>query len=421
MNTMYTMSWRSNAHAVRWVVLAAVLGVMVIAGWRITHGMLADAALAGGDINTALGWDGDHPEALLRQAEAQLANAQLDAAAATARHLLQVAPTDGRGYRILAQVAVAQKQPAQALPLFQIAARRAPRDLPARAWLAQHALEQGDVHAAIEQIDKVLTLSPTSGSRIYPVLLTLAKNPEFAEALADALQRNPPWRANMLAALRKAGPDDLGAASQVMGALQTKGGMDPAETTALINSLLSSGRWGEAHARWAAPLVAEGQPLPILYNGDFGQEPAGSGFDWRMPATPGVIQDFEQGQGAGRTLHLRFLGRRVASVFLEHPLFLAPGSYNFRFRQRSDALRSENGISWTLACAASQQTPLAESQALNGSRQWSQGELRFVVPADGCQGQWLRLGNAKGATIGQLLGGDAWIDAPSLKVAGSRD
>ncbi|MEO5963311.1 MAG: hypothetical protein ABIP87_07725 [Thermomonas sp.] len=415
---MNTITRRSNARAVRWVLLATVLGVMVFAGWRITHGMLADAALADGDINTALGWDGDHPEALLRQAEAQLANAQLDAAAATARHLLQVEPTDGRGYRILAQVAVAQKLPAQALPLFQIAARRAPRDLPARAWLAQHALEQGDVHGAIEQIDSVLTLSPSSGTRIYPVLLTLAKAPEFAEALADALQRNPPWRASMLAALRNAGPDEQGATSQVMGALQTKGGMDPAETSALIDALLRSGRWGEAHARWAAPIVANGQPLPILYNGDFAQDPAGSGFDWRMPVTPGVIQDFEQGQGAGRMLHLRFLGRRVVSAFLEHPLFLAPGSYIFRFRQRSEALRSENGISWTLACAASSGQPLAESLPLNGSRQWSQVELRFMVPADGCQGQWLRLGNAKGVAIGQILGGDAWIDAPSLQVAG---
>ncbi len=411
---MTPMQRMPGGRSIRPIAVAGVLGLALLAGWRISHLMLADAALADGDAVAALGWQADHPDALLAHAEAQLRAQQPESAARTARHLLQVQPTDGRGYRLLAQVAAVEGRPAQALALFLISARRSPRDLPARAWLAQHALEQGDANAALVQIDQVLTLSPASGTTIFPVLLTLAKDPGFADALADALQRNPPWRAGMLAMLRQASAEDRPAAEQVMGALQGKGGLAPAEAEALIDALLRAGRWGEAHARWAAPIVAGGTPLPVLFNADFAQEPSGAGFDWRMPPTPGVILDFEHGQGAARTLHARFLGRRVVGTYLEHALFLAPGNYHLQLRQRSDALRSEAGISWTLTCASAPATALAESPALNGSRPWAAVELAFVVPAEGCQGQWLRMGNAGGGSIGQVVGGEAWVNGFSI-------
>ncbi len=61
-----------------------------------------------------------------------------------ARRQLQAAPVDGRGYRVLAQVAVARGQMPRALQLYKIAAKRSPRDVAARAWLAQHALEHSE-------------------------------------------------------------------------------------------------------------------------------------------------------------------------------------------------------------------------------------------------------------------------------------
>lgn len=394
---------------VRIFILLGIVAVLLVAAWRISHLMLADAALAKGDTATALRWNSDHPEALLQQAEAQLAGQRLQAAATTTRRLLQVEPTDGRGYRVLAQVAMAQGQKDNALALYQVAARRAPRDLQAQAWLAQHALEQGDRAQALTHIDDVLTLSPATGAKIFPVLLTLSADAGFAEALAEVLKRKPSWRPGMLAVLRHASPKERVAADQVMGALQRKGGFDAIETSAWIDALLASGRWGEAHARWASPLVAQGKPLPLLFNGDFTQLPTGEGFDWRMRATPGVILDLEQGQGSDNVLHARFLGRRVAGAFLEHPLLLPPGHYQMRYRHRADALISENGVAWTLVCATSPSVALAQSAPLSGSRGWRLAEFKFVVPKAGCEGQWLRLGNAGRVGAGQLLTGQYWL------------
>ena len=402
----------------RGLLLAAVLLSALFGAWRIVGLMQADAALARGDIAGALRWRPDHAEALLRQAEGQLKAKDPAAAAASARRLLQAAPMDGRGYRVLAQVADGAGRKDEARNLYRIAARRAPRDLPARAWLAQDALERNDPAEALVQIDAVLTLSPGTGATVFPVLAKLAADPGFADALADVLQRGPSWRAGMLAALQQAKPDDREAAEQVLGALQRKGGFTPEETTARIEALLREGRWGQAHARWAAHFVAGGKPLPLLFNGNFAQDPSGTGFDWRLPATPGVIVTFEPDQGEGRALRARFLGRRVAGAFLEHRLLLAPGHYRFRHRLRIDALRSDNGLGWRVACEG-QAAPLAQGKPIAGSRGWLVVELEFTVPAQDCPGQWLRLGNAGTASAGQLVTGDLWIAAAAVNGRGA--
>ena len=394
----------------RGVLLAVLLLAAVFAGWRILGLKQAEAALAGGDVAGALRWRPDHAEALLRQAETQLKAKDPGAAAASARRLLQAAPMDGRGYRVLAQVALAEGRKDEARTLYRIAARRAPRDLPARAWLAEDALERNDPADALVQIDAVLTLSPRTGATVFPVLAQLAADPAFADALADLLRRGPAWRAGMLAALHKAKPEDRQAADQVLDALQRKGGFTPEETSAWIEALLREGRWGQAHARWAAPLVAGGKPLPLLFNGDFAQDPSGTGFDWRLPATPGVIVTFEPDQGDGRALRARFLGRRVAGAFLEHRLLLAPGHYRLRHRLRIDALRSDNGLAWRVACEG-QAAALAQGNPISGSRGWHAVELEFTVPAQDCPGQWLRLGNAGATRAGQLVNGDLWLAA----------
>ncbi len=401
--------------SLRWSVLGLMMLLAGVAGWRIVHGMLADAALERGDVDAALRWQPGHLEGLLARAEAQLASNQPQAAAATARQLLQADPGNGRGYRVLAQVAAAGDDTPRARELFRIAAQRAPRDLAARAWLAQDALERADFADAMVQIDQVLTLSPATGTTVFPVLVKLSADDAFANALAGVLRTRPSWRTGMLQALRVASGDERAGAAQVLAALQEKGGFDADEIEAWTESLLREGRWSEAHARWASPLVAAGTPLPLLFNGDFGTEPTGSGFDWRLPATPGVIRDYEPGPGAGRALHLRFMGRRVAGVFLEHALLLGPGDYVLRVHQRANVLRSDYGLKWTVTCAGNNATQLASGAFVEGTRGWGVTSIEVSVPVTAdCRGQWLRLENAGAAGAGQLVSGDAWLDSASI-------
>ncbi|MGV8921405.1 MAG: tetratricopeptide repeat protein [Pseudomonas sp.] len=400
--------------SVRVAILFALAFILILAGWRIVHLMQSDAALDQGEVDRALDVVDANPEALLRRAESRLAERQIEAAAVAARRLLQVSPTEGRGYRVLAQIAELRGRHDAARKLFSIAARRAPRDLAARAWLAQDALERGVPTDALQQIDHLLTLSPSSGATIFPVLVKLSADPGFADALADVLSSAPSWRGEMVAWLQRAPAEDRSAAGQVLGALQRNGGFDAGESKAWIQSLLGEGHWAEAYARWASPIVASGKPMPLLFNGNFSTDPSEGGFDWLLPVTPGVIIEFEPGSGGGQILHARFLGRRMVGNFLEHRLLLAPGHYALQVRQRAAGLRSDNGLGWTLTCEGAP-APQASSEALKGSRGWTSITVAFTVPAGECKGQWLRMGNAGAIGAGQLVSGDLWLEAARIE------
>lgn len=377
----------------RGLLLAALVSLGLVAGWRITTIMLADAALARDDVAGALRWRADHPEALFRRAESDLAGKRLAAAEATARHLLKVAPIDGRGFRLLAQVADARGERGRALVLYRIAARRAPRDQPSHAWLIQSALMRGDTAEAVAHIDQLLTHSG-SGAKLYEAVIQLSADPGFADGIAVLLAQSPEWRPAMLAALKRARGEDRIGADRLMGAMQRIGALDTADFDAWIESLLKDARWGEAHARWAAPMIADGISIPPLFNGDFARVPRGSGFDWRILVRPGVLVDVVPGQGDRQALQLSFLGTRVGGTFLEHPLLLSPGRWRLRYRLRADALRSDSGFAWSISCAEGKRIRLFESGPVAASDDWRSSEHEFTVPAQACTGQWLRFGNA---------------------------
>lgn len=388
----------------RWGVWAVVVLAALAAGWRIAGLMRSDTALDQDQTATALRARPGNPEALLRHAMALRAQGDLDGAEQAARTLLRTNPADGRGYRVLAQVAAARGDKARATRLFEVAARRAPRDLEARAWLAQEALERRDARAALEHIDRVLTFGSGAGARLYPLLGALSADPDFAGELSRRLAARPAWRGPLLGALQANRAKDPGAIDRVLSGLQRQGGLEQDEFEAWIESLMQQGRWGEAHARWASRQAEAGARIPLLFNDDFAAEPSGTGFDWRLRRTAGVLATLERVE-ASRALRLQFMGRRVAGgPLVEHALLLPPGEYRLQWRERIEALRTGAGLDWQVACAE-QGRVLEQAEPTSGTRPWRERSLTFTVPATECSAQWLRLGGPGG---GQMLAGEVW-------------
>ncbi|MCR6496032.1 tetratricopeptide repeat protein [Thermomonas sp. S9] len=392
-----------------------VLVVLALwAGWRIYGQLRAEQAVADDAPALALQWRPEFSAALLAQAERQLAAGDLQAAQDSARRVLANSPLRGQAFRILAQVAERRGDAAQALRLYQIASRRAPRDLPSRAWLAQHYLQQGQYPAALAQIDSLLRMSPTRAAAINPVLVQMAQEPAFADALAHMLAGNPPWRDGTLAALRHPKIGNPEAAGRIMQALQAQGGLSQDEYDRWLDSLMAQGRWGEAYARWASGVPKPDGRLPLLYNGDFRQPPSNAGFDWRVKRVPGVLLDFVPDAGIrGQAAYLNFLDRRVPEGGLSQPLLLGPGHYRLGFRARATALRSEMGLQWQVVCAGSG-TVLARSDPLQGNMGWTGFQMEFSVPPTGCPGQWLRLVNPVPAGAAQRISGELWLTGFTL-------
>jgi tetratricopeptide (TPR) repeat protein len=400
----------------RWLLAVGLVTLLAFAGWRIWGQMQAerDAATA---PQRALAWRPADPDGLLAVAEQRLQQRDFTGAKIAARRLLQVEPLQGRAFRVLAEVAAARGDASSALRLYSIAAARAPRDTRAHAWLAQRYLERGDFAAALAHIDRILRVDPVRISAVAPVLVKLATDRRFAEALAQTLRQAPPWQDGMLRALLDPVKGDPGAAGYVLGALLHEGALSATDRARWLDGLIARGRWGEAYARWVGMLPILPQRLPLLYNGDFGQVPGSGGFDWRVRRVPGVLVAFEPVAGSsGPAAYLRFLGRRVGATGLEHPLLLAPGRYRLALRMRAQALHSEDGLQWQLACAGPINV-IARSEPIDGSFGWRQQRLDFDIPAQGCPGQWLRLVNPIPDGAAQAVGGEIWVDDVHIKAA----
>ena len=160
-------------------------------------------ALADRDANVAperaLHRVAGHPGALLALARRQLAADRPRAAAGSARALLARSPGEGEGFEVLGLAAEAEGDMPSALRLMRIAARRGPRNLAARGWLAEQEIRRGDYRAGLEHLDAVMRFSPMHVDLLVPLIAGLARDPEFAEALYARLAENPRWRELLLA------------------------------------------------------------------------------------------------------------------------------------------------------------------------------------------------------------------------------
>jgi len=393
----------------RYLSVFAVLALLTLAGWRIVGQMQAER-FAQDQPERALRWRPNHPQALQALAERQLAAGRFDEARASLRRMLAHEPLHGVGFRLLAEASDRQHRREDAFPLYRIAEHRAPRDLQTRAWLTQRYLEQGKFELALVQVDRILRMAPQRARSIQPVLARLAEDPGFAEALAAILRQNPPWRVGMLAALRDPGTGSRVAAGRVMQALQNQGGLTPEEYAHWLDSLIAQERWGEAYARWASSVSKPDGRLALIYNGRFEQKPSDVGFDWRLRRVPGVLLQFEPGQGAaGQAVYLHFLDRRVPHAGLEQPLLLFPGHYRLSVRMRAQGLRSELGLRWVVACQGPAGV-VGRTEAIDGSFGWRRFEAEVAIPPAGCPGQWLRLVNPVPSGAAQRVTGQLWVD-----------
>jgi cytochrome c-type biogenesis protein CcmH/NrfG len=381
--------------------VGAVLIFILFAGWRIVGEMQAER-YGEAEPERTLAWRPNDPKALLALAEQLLAQREFAASQLSARRLLAHEPLKGEAFRVLAQIAEHQGDGAEAFRLYRIAGRRAPRDLPTRVWLTQRFLEVGKYDFALAQIDRILRMSPNRARSIYPVLVKMAQDEAFANALAHALRSEPPWRPGMLEALRTSNTVNSPAAGLVMGALQRQGGLSPKEYAGWLDSLISDGRWAEAYARWAGGVPKSNGRLPLVYNGD-------SGFDWRLRRIPGVLLQFEQAAGSpGRAAYLHFLDRRIPGAGLEQALLLSPGLYRLSLGVKAQGMQSALGLQWVIACAGPGGV-VARTAPIDGTFGWRGFDTNFAIPDSGCPGQWLQLINPVPAGSAQLVAGDLWI------------
>jgi hypothetical protein len=416
----------TSRDALRRLAPAATALMLAWLAWRALSLGVADHFSAARP-ERALAWRPDHPQALLARAETlaggtavrPVPDALRDpvAAAALARRALRADPLPGRGWRVLAQLADRAGDRARAASLQAIAARRSPRDLDAHVWLVDHHLGRRDPVAALASLDLILRTHPQAGPGVVATLMRLAQSPDAQPALAGLLQRSPRWRTGMLVGVIRHEEADTVALAPLIEALRRSGGLAPDELAAWIDRLVAEGRWGTAYLTWVSQLPpARLDGLGNVYNGGFEWTPQPGGFDWHFGKVAGArIDRVDADGGTGdRALRVAFEGQRVAFDHVRQRLVLPPGRYRLAGQVRLDGLRNERGLVWTVACADGARTPLAETPPMRGSAGWRAFETGFVVPAEGCGGQWLVLRIPARIAAERRVVGQAWFDDISV-------
>ena len=178
---------------VRTPVGIAVLAVALFFAWRCLGMGMADLLASSYPAN-AIGWRATHPEAQYAMAQVDFLAHRNDAAMRHARLAIASAPLDGRAYRIAAAVAEAAGDHVRAKALFDVAERRAPRDLPTRIKLAEYALKAGDHEHAIHEVDMLLRMQPELYPDVLPRLVRLSSDPTAVGPIVRALSYRPAWR-----------------------------------------------------------------------------------------------------------------------------------------------------------------------------------------------------------------------------------
>ena len=363
----------------------------------------------------ALEWRSRHSAALFLLAEQQARNVtQHGEAKRNALAALRAYPLEGRAYRILGQIADAEKKSDQAFALYQKAAHYSPRDLESHVWLLNYSLRTENADLAVHHLDRLLRMQIDLLPPLIPTIAGLATQPSSQDALIDVMIKNPSWRLpaiNTLTAQKGASTkyavffDRLG---------KTTGGLSEREQQAWLGALNLDQQWPLAYLTWASQLPAATQlELGNLFNGSFEHEPLTGGFDWQFDKVAGASIDLESRDGisGNKALHLGFEGRRVAFNGVRQTLVLPAGNYRFSGKGLADNLMTEPGLVWSVQCLGSDEI-LATGEPWKGrSAQWQAFSLDFTVPREHCAAQSLFLKLPARVASEQEIAGSLWFDA----------
>jgi hypothetical protein len=219
---------------------------------------------------------------------------------------------------------------------------------------------------------------------IAPALPPILIREPYRLSYVKLLRQNPPWRPIWFIDLLSRAAD-LSALTYLFAELQAGDqGPTPKELEVFLTRLANAGMFDEAYDVWFRSLPAERREEPEpLYNAEFLYPLTNLPFDWVITPVSRALAHVETQNGA-RILNVDFLGGRVNFEHVSHLLSLAPGTYRFQGRERSQDLQNERGLHWRITCVGDAAETLATTDLVNGDTPWRAFSVDFDVPAGKC-------------------------------------
>jgi hypothetical protein len=313
---------------------------------------------------------------------------KVDEAIAGARQALRDNPLSPAALTLLARTREQRGDKDLATRLMSLASSVDQKDPTPQLWLLDEDLRGGRVDSAMSRID-VLLRGRQAIQNIAPMLAPILLREPYRLGYVKLLRTNPPWRPVwFLDLLRRA--DDLSALTYLFAELQaSEPGPTDGELRFFLTRLTEAGMFDEAYDAWFRSLPPGDEP-DLLYNAKFQYPQRNLPFDWVIAPVSHALVHFET-DNAARILSVNFLGGRVKFEHVSHLLSLAPGTYRFEGRERSQNLRNERGLRWRIACIGDTAETLATTDLVNGDTPWRAFGADFVVPTTQCSYQRLVL------------------------------
>ncbi|MBS0319491.1 MAG: carbohydrate binding domain-containing protein [Proteobacteria bacterium] len=404
-------------------VVGALLAVTLV--WRIvavnlsaqfTEIAIDEGVDAQPAATSAIAWDRDNAVALARDAALKM-DTDPAGAEALAQRALRANPATAPAWLVLAGLAQKRGDNSASITYLKRAAEIEPQNPTTRLALANLALEQRDLGAALEDIDAAIRARPELGESLFPKMLAILAQPGGDAALRKLFARRiPDWWSTFFTYASTNAPTPL----LPLQLLDARRAFAPPvslkERSPIVDRLAKSGEWNAAFVVWLNGLSAEQRRAAgNVYNGAFEEPFTNTTFDWQWPRGNGAdiaaLSTF--GTGGGRALRVAFQGQVRDPRLVTQTLLLEPGyHYDLRGRYRLESVRTQFGVEWQVTCGAASagdRSPLVAGDRLVGSSDWKDFSTTFTVPAD-CYPQQLTLMLIGDAKLDLQASGLAWYD-----------
>lgn len=266
--------------------------------------------------------------------------------------------------------------------LYRLSDRIGRRSLATRLWLAQDAVERGDVPATLAHMEIALRTSTAAPTLVFPALARGLEDPALVEPIAALVDRPSDWReAFLIYAAESAAPQSAAALFLAIRdrRLVLKNDLD----RKLVARLVEDGQFSLAR-RTDRAFASNADTAPLVADGGFDDPSARHPFGWGITETSeiGASREVEDGRAVLAYHANSAEGGQVAAQLLTLP----QGEYLFEAKAAQSS-ESEVPPLWVISCAGQARVVATIPLRPLGNPRSS---FRFAVPA-GCPAQWLTL------------------------------
>jgi hypothetical protein len=340
----------------------------------------------------ALAWDSANPSAMTRLAEFYVESGaspeNSKAAVELARAALVKAPFNGVALRILGVEAQRAKDLAGARRLMAASDALTQRDSVAQLWLLARALERKDYALGLRKAESVLRRDPGAARMVYELLGRRLGDPAAVASISKRLARRPEWRGDFLKTV--AAKADVDQVRALYISLERRGSPPSIdEAVALVDRLISAGRYGEAYRLWRGRAGGAANATPgLIYAADFRPRPGAPPFNWRLAEEGAAFAVLADGPDGTPALHVQV--QTGAATVLADQLLLAPPA---RYRLDGAVWLADDlaarSVNWRVECVGDAGLLVEQQFDKTAPGGWRPFSVEFDVPATGCPAQRL--------------------------------